>query len=129
MTAIAATYNGIVPAFAPLTSPHDLDSVWAASRQAPVILFKHSESCGASHLARALLRLADVPVPVHEIVVQRHPDLSNAVASALGVRHASPQVIVVAGGRAVWHTSHAGVAALRVTQAWHDAARSVAAQL
>jgi bacillithiol system protein YtxJ len=121
--AIRAAYNDRVPGFAPLTSPLALDAVWEASRQAPVILFKHSESCGASLWARTLLGDADVPVPVHEIVVQRHRDVSNAVASTLGVRHESPQVIVVAAGRAVWHTSHAGVAAERVAHAWHEAAR------
>ena len=75
-------------------------------------------------MARDLLAEGGVPAPVHEIVVQRSRDLSQAVADRLNVRHESPQVFVVAHGRAVWHSSHSGVTADRVTRAFRDAAAS-----
>ncbi len=93
-----------------------------ASHTEPVILFKHSQSCGVSLMARELLADGDVPVVVREIVVQRHRDVSHAAATALGVRHESPQVFVVARGVATWHSSHAGVTPERTTRAWHEAA-------
>ena len=110
--------------FRPVTSAADLEAVWSASQSEPVILFKHSQSCGVSLMARELLAEGGVPAPVHEIVVQRSRDLSQAAADRLDVRHESPQVFVVAHGRAAWHSSHSGVTADRVTRAFRDAAAS-----
>ncbi|MGD9903189.1 MAG: bacillithiol system redox-active protein YtxJ [Vicinamibacterales bacterium] len=105
-------------AFVPLTSDADVDRLLAASHDAPVIVFKHSESCGASWMAEASLAGQRLPVPVHQVVVQRHRQTSALIAERLGIRHESPQVIILAGGRAAWHTSHAGVTRERVLDAW-----------
>jgi bacillithiol system protein YtxJ len=114
----ATTYNADVAAFRPLASLLDLDALIRSSHDAPVIVFKHSETCGTSWLARERLSHGDLEGPVHEIVVQRQRGLSDAVAARLGVRHESPQALVIAAGTAVWHTSHAGVTAERVAHAW-----------
>lgn len=98
--------------------------MWSASQVEPVILFKHSQSCGVSLMARELIAEGEVPVPVHEIVVQQQRALSNAVADRLAVRHESPQVFVVAAGAAVWHSSHSGVQPARIARAWREAAAS-----
>jgi bacillithiol system protein YtxJ len=114
-----------VSQFRPVTSAADLEAVWNASQVAPVILFKHSQSCGVSLMARDMLADGGVPALVHEIVVQRSRDLSQAVADRLGVRHESPQVFVVVRGKAVWHSSHSGVTPERVARAFHDAAATL----
>lgn len=108
--------------FQPLTSAADLEAALDRSRATPVILFKHSQTCGISHMARAGLVEGNLPAPVLEVVVQRDRPLSDALASRLGVRHESPQVFVVANGVVTWHSSHAGVTARRVTDAWTQAA-------
>ena len=107
--------------FRVLAADGDLDAQLAASHVAPVIVFKHSETCGVSHMARELLTDGDLPAVVHEIVVQRQRALSNRVASLLGVRHESPQVLVIARGTAAWHSSHSGVIPARVATAWAKA--------
>lgn len=117
----------MVSQFRPVTSAAELEAVWSASQVAPVILFKHSQSCGVSLMARELLAEEGVPAPVHEIVVQRSRDLSQAVTERLGIRHESPQVFVVARGAAVWHSSHAGVTAARVSRAFNEAAATFTA--
>lgn len=117
-----ARYNRHVTEFRPLTTDAELSAALAASHTAPVILFKHSQTCGISHMARASLAEGDRPVPVHEVVVQRHRDLSTHIAARLGVRHESPQVFVIAAGAVAWHSSHAGVTAARVDAAWRQAA-------
>jgi bacillithiol system protein YtxJ len=50
-----------------------------------------------------------------EVFVREDRPLSQAVAERTGVRHESPQVICLVGGRAVRHLSHreVTVAALR----------------
>lgn len=108
--------------FRAVTSTDGLDTVLRASHTEPVILFKHSQSCGVSLMARDLLTEGALPATVHEIVVQQHREVSNGAATALGVRHESPQVFVVARGAVTWHSSHSGVTPARVARAWHDAA-------
>jgi len=104
--------------FVPLASDPEFDRLLAVSHEAPIIVFKHSESCGASWMAEASLAQGRLPAPVHRVVVQRHRATSARIAELLGVRHESPQVIVLADGRAAWHTSHAGVTRERVIEAW-----------
>ena len=123
----ATRYNSRVTTFRPLDDRHALDALLTGPAALPVILFKHSQTCGISHMARESLAAGDLPVVVHEIVVQRQRDLSALVAARLGVRHESPQVLVVAGGTVTWHSSHAGVTAARVATAWHHAASAVTA--
>ncbi len=76
-----------------------------------VFLYKHSNRCGVSQFA--LKRLSAVtPVPgetwVWIDVVNSRP-LSLALAQELGVRHESPQLILVSKGNVLSHTSHSGV--------------------
>ena len=49
--------------------------------------------------------------------VRRHHALGQAVAARTGVRHESPQVLLLAGGGAVWSASHRGVTAAAVAAA------------
>ncbi len=43
--------------------------------------------------------------------VIHHRDLSNWIAQHFGIRHESPQALVVRNGRDVWATSHSGITA------------------
>lgn len=104
--------------FAPLSSDLDLDHALTASHAGPVIVFKHSESCGASWMAEASLGEGVLPVPVHRLVVQRSRAVSERLARVAGVRHESPQVLILVDGKAAWHTSHSGVTHERVAGAW-----------
>ncbi len=113
--------------FRAVTSTDDLEAALRASHTEPVILFKHSQSCGVSLMARELLAEDALPAPVHEIVVQRSRDVSDKAATALGVRHESPQVLVVARGTATWHSSHSGVTTARIARAWREAAATLTA--
>ena len=82
------------------------------ARHEPVILFKHSTTCGASFLAlQAVLAFArqraDTPIFLIDVIQQR--PLSESIARALSITHESPQVILVHHGRAVWSASRGGV--------------------
>jgi len=106
-----------------LTALHDvedLDRVLSESHTRPLLLFKHSFSCGVSvealdelidHL-NADVVAAGVPDPRYAIVtVQTHREVSNAVSSKLGVRHETPQALLIRDGRVVWSASHFRVTA------------------
>lgn len=49
-------------------------------------------------------------------VIEDRP-VSNEIAARLGVKHESPQAILVRGGKAVWHASHRQVTAANLAAA------------
>ena len=51
------------------------------------------------------------------VTVQTHREVSNAVARKLGVRHETPQALLIRDGRVVWSASHFRVTATAVEEA------------
>ncbi|BCS32497.1 general stress protein [Luteitalea sp. TBR-22] len=98
-----------------LTSLEALEALLAQSHRGPILLFKHSETCGLSLQAHeevsALVADAAFGVPVHLVSVQRSRPVSEAIAARLGVRHQSPQMLLVLDGAVAWHTSHLAITA------------------
>ena len=94
----------------PLADIAALDAAIAESRERPVLLFKHSRTCGISCEAFDELHahIAEHPdgVGYKLITVQSHRLVAEEVTSRLGVRHESPQAIVIRNGGVVWHGSH-----------------------
>lgn len=106
-----------------LTRREELDGLLAESHRRPVVVFKHSTACGVSARARAEMAALATRWPEGEgpalalvRVIEERP-LSQALAALLGVPHESPQVIVIRGGRAVWHAAHEEVTAAAVARA------------
>ena len=93
--------------FIELDSVEALDTLFADSHDKPVILFKHSNSCGIS--ADLRYQMADVDADVHVVVVQTSRSVSNALEAKTGVRHASPQAFVIKDGKHIYHASHYGI--------------------
>lgn len=103
-----------------------LDQATAHSMQEPVVLFKHSTMCGSSYRARRQIHTlteANDP-PVYELIIQEARPLSNKIAEALGIRHQSPQVIVLHQGRPIFDASHGRVTAEAVRAAIENVSSS-----
>lgn len=95
----------------PLSDLRMLEEAIAESCERPVLLFKHSRTCGIScealdelqvHLERDAIREAAYKM----ITVQSHRGVSDEAATRLGVRHETPQAILLRDGRPVWKASH-----------------------
>ena len=88
----------------------ELDEALAVSTEKTVLLFKHSLTCPISMRAYneliSYLEEADPEVSYNLITVQSARFISNEIASRLGVRHESPQAILVRDGREIWNASH-----------------------
>jgi bacillithiol system protein YtxJ len=109
-----------------LTHLSDLDMLEAAiaeSLERPVLLFKHSRSCGISceafdelqaHVAE---HAGTASVSYKVITVQSHRRLSDSATERFGIRHETPQVILLKDGRAVWNASHFRITADALTRA------------
>lgn len=87
-----------------------LDELMIRSQSEPVVLFKHSNSCPISRSAhREMEQFTDADVNL--VVVQHARELSNEIARRTGVRHESPQALVVRNGDVVWNAAHYDVTA------------------
>ncbi|MEZ5064654.1 MAG: bacillithiol system redox-active protein YtxJ [bacterium] len=94
-----------------ISTKAELDYAFRESEERPVILFKHSLTCPVSTAAYQayldFLRVHDVASSLAALVeVQNARDVSNEISARTGIRHESPQALMLRGGRAVWNASH-----------------------
>ena len=112
--------------FVPIETPETLAEAETRSGEEPVVIFKHSSRCGISARARqrlqALTEAGDPPV--YEVVVQHARAVSDEIGQRYGLRHETPQVIVLHRGRPVFDASHSRVRAEAIRQAVTDLAPS-----
>ena len=91
----------------------DLDAAIEESRRRPVLLFKHSRNCGVSCEAleelQAHVDRAAGTAAYKMVTVQSHRVVSDQVATRLGIRHETPQAILLRDGLPVWSASHFGI--------------------
>ena len=100
-----------------LTQLDTLEKLKAAideSRIRPVLLFKHSNQCGIS--AGVFRDVSQVEVNINLVVVQTARDISNEIERQTGVKHQSPQAIVLKNGEPVYHASHYDITAQDITE-------------
>ena len=86
-----------------------LEQWLARSHDEAVVLFKHSLTCPIS--AGAYQEMERVAGEVGLVVVQKARPVSDEIAARTGVRHESPQALVLRDGRVVWSASHWNVTA------------------
>jgi monothiol bacilliredoxin len=109
------------PDIAQLQRTEELDQLLANTSERPLLIFKHSLTCGTS--AEALDELIDhlnedrLDARYAIVTVQSHREISNAVSARLGVRHETPQALLIRDGRVIWSASHFRVTAAAVQSA------------
>jgi len=93
-----------------LSTLDGLDSALSGSSGRPLLLLKHSLTCGTSAYAHEELEdfLSEPGHAVDACVVHVQPGraVSNAIAERFGIRHESPQLLLISNGQVVWHASH-----------------------
>jgi bacillithiol system protein YtxJ len=96
-------------AFTPVESAAALEAVFAEAATGTTLLFLHDPFCPIS--AFALEEVEHVPASIHLVDVSRHSHLGKEIERRTGVRHESPQAIVIVAGEVRWHASHGRVRA------------------
>jgi bacillithiol system protein YtxJ len=95
--------------FNKINSVEELEQIFTKSYEKPVALFKHSSTCPIS--AGVYDEIQNVEGEINLVVVQYARNVSNEIAVRTGVRHESPQAIVLKDGKAIYHASHYDVTA------------------
>ena len=107
--------------FIKVDSLDTLDRLFEQSYERPVVLLKHSTTCGISSGVYRIVE--NVAADVNVIVIQTHRDVSNEIAMRTGVRHESPQAIILRDGRSVYHASHYDIEAEHIEEKLEPAAQ------
>lgn len=110
-----------------IESSDQIEEIIQASRTTPVVIYKHSRHCGVSFFVRARLEKQwknGYDVDFYFLDLVSHRDVSNEVADRFGVRHESPQVLLIRNGESVFDTSHVGVSAKALRKALENTAAS-----
>ena len=97
----------------------DLNVADAKSGQKPVVIFKHSTRCPIS--AMSLNRFesefnGEATFDPYFLDLIAYRDVSNAIEEKYGVRHESPQAILIVDGKAVFDTSHNAISYKELNQ-------------
>ena len=100
--------------FIEITSNEELDDLFERSGERAIVLFKHSLTCPIS--AGVHREVSGVDADVHLVIVQHSRGVSNALAEKTGIRHESPQAIIIKDGKPVYHASHYNITAKEIEE-------------
>jgi bacillithiol system protein YtxJ len=93
-----------------LSTTAELDQALERSAERPAVIFKHSPTCGISAQAfESITEWLTGGVPdadFYVVPVQASRALSTLLSQRFGIRHESPQVMVINRGEVAWHGSH-----------------------
>ncbi len=98
--------------FKEITSTEKLDELFEQSNEKPVVLFKHSLTCPIS--SGVYTEISNADADINLVVVQTSRNISTVIADKTGIRHETPQAIVLKAGIPVYHASHYDVTAADV---------------
>ncbi len=94
-----------------LTTAEQLEQIKEASKNAPVLIFKHSTACSTSNmvinrLERSWKEEEMKTMPTYYLDLLSYRQISNAIAEQFNVRHESPQVLIIRDGKMIYNGSH-----------------------
>jgi bacillithiol system protein YtxJ len=101
--------------FTRVTGTNEFTDLVQRSQEQPIVIFKHSSSCPVS--AAAYDEMEQFSGEVALVVVQQAQGLSREIEKQTGIRHESPQVLVLDNGKVVWSASHFKIKAQAVSDA------------
>ncbi|MEG0258322.1 MAG: bacillithiol system redox-active protein YtxJ [Lysinibacillus sp.] len=76
------------------------------SKGKPLLILKFSMTCVSSISALKQFKALETDFPKYLVIVQRERDVANAIAQDLDVKHESPQLLIMQGGKGVWQATH-----------------------
>lgn len=96
-----------------LIDENQIDDLLQASNQKPVLLFKHSTSCGISAMVLKRfendLQKKNNTYHYYYLDLLRYRNISGIIAEKFNIVHQSPQLLLIQNGIVKDHSSHYGI--------------------
>ena len=93
-----------------LTKEAQLETIDEISHSTPCLIFKHSTRCSISSVAKDRLerhwKFSEDVLPAYYLDLISYRNISNTIENRYGIRHESPQVLLIKDGRCVYSSSH-----------------------
>lgn len=93
-----------------LTSEKQLQKIIEKSKTIPCLIFKHSLTCPISSMAKHRVEgkwdFEKGEIAPYYLDLLNYRSISNAIADVFGVRHESPQILLIQGGICIFDSSH-----------------------
>lgn len=97
----------------PITSINDIETIIDRSRVTPCLILKHSTRCPISTMAKNRVEMnweaLDDEVEAYYLDLIAYREVSNYIADEFGVRHESPQALLIKDGKCIHHASHLSI--------------------
>jgi bacillithiol system protein YtxJ len=97
-----------------LNTVSQLEQIREESKENPVVIFKHSTRCSTSRMVLDRLErnwkseeLGNVKAYYLDLISYR--EVSNQIAEQFEIEHESPQLLIIADGKAVYDRSHLSI--------------------
>lgn len=101
-----------MPNWEKLTGVEQIAVLRKASFESPVLIFKHSTTCSISSSAKSRLERQwqdNAGIQPYYLDLLSYRPVSQGVSEAFGVRHESPQVLLIIDGECRYTESHYGI--------------------
>ncbi|GAB2773035.1 bacillithiol system protein YtxJ [Hymenobacter luteus] len=105
----------------PLTESEQLTDIVRESYEHPVLIFKHSTSCSISAAAKGKVErqwgeAGLDSTKLYYLDLLRYRPISNEIATKFGIRHESPQLLLIQNGECRYDASHMSIRLNEVAQ-------------
>ena len=101
----------------------DIDKLSNKPRVNGVLIFKHSTRCSVSYFAYKKLQaewiFSQEELPLYYLDLLAYRKISDQIAVNYGVKHESPQLLLIKNGHCIGNASHSDVSVLTVEN-WLD---------
>lgn len=95
------------------------------SHEAPCLIFKHSNRCNISAIAKYRLEedwsFENGDLPAYYLDVIAHRTLAKQVAEIFQVQHESPQVLLISEGICIYDASHLDITVAEIKETLEQA--------
>ncbi len=96
-----------------LSKMEELDEAVEKSKSKPVVIFKHSNTCGISKMVLRQFekdyKYEKDKISLYFLDLKQYRNISNEIESRLGIRHESPQLLVIKNGVVIHNDSHQSI--------------------
>lgn len=97
-----------------LTNTEQLDEIDKISKEKPVLIYKHSTQCSLSAMAQDRLESSWQKEDINKLTpyyldLLQYRNISDEIEKRYGIRHQSPQILIIKDGQCIYHNSHMGI--------------------